>query len=518
VNQHNGASDTARRPNAVTAGVTLVVTGENEERVASPRAWWIVGASIGALVLAIIVAGLLAINENNRVKEITEQALSFDIEVEDEGSDVQVAVLDLRHIHRNLVFSGSSESTFSDFDDTYANLLEELRELERLELDNMGITQPGRIRELAERYYADFRPALGLVDEDPQGFQRASATGLARLAEMGDAADEIDNLGDQLADDSLARVEDATRTEQIILTGLIAGALLIGIALAVAAGRILARLRTLYESEQYSRRELARALQTKTDFIADASHELRTPLAVILGNAETALAEKDDHLHESSLAAIAAEAKRMGTLVDDLLFLARSDAGSPPLDKEYVPVRWLVSRLVKPAEMLARQRDACVTPEIGGEGFLEVDPERIEQAILILVDNAARHSPPGRCVSLSSRVEDDHLAIAVADSGVGIEPDELPLIFDRFYQVKNRRSRKKGGSGLGLSIARTIVTVHGGSIAAESTPGEGTQMTIRLPMAPPPETDEEPAPPLRQHTVRQHTVRQSRQRDRLTIP
>ena len=114
---------------------------------------------------------------------------------------------------------------------------------------------------------------------------------------MGQAANEIDNLGDQLADESLTRVERATRTEQMILTGLIAGALLIGATLAVAAGRVLARLRALYESEQQSRHELARALQTKTDFIADASHELRTPLAVILGNAETALVEKDDHLH-----------------------------------------------------------------------------------------------------------------------------------------------------------------------------------------------------------------------------
>jgi signal transduction histidine kinase len=317
---------------------------------------------------------------------------------------------------------------------------------------------------------------------------------------MGEAANEIDNLGDQLADESLARVESASRTEQIILTGLIAGALLIGVTLAVSAGRVLARLRALYESEQHSRHELARALQTKTDFIADASHELRTPLAVILGNAETALAEKDDHFHESSLAAIAAEARRMGKLVDDLLFLARSDAGSPPLDKEYLPARWLVSRLAKPAEMLVRQRASCVSVQIDGEGYLEADPERIEQAILILVDNAARHSPPDACVQLASRIEGRYFAIEVSDSGSGITAEELPLIFDRFYQVKNRRSRKKGGSGLGLSIARTIVAAHGGTITAESTLGEGTRMTIRLPMLPPPDTTEPSAPASRQMT------------------
>jgi two-component system, OmpR family, sensor histidine kinase VicK len=513
MNQHNGASRTERIVGAVTTGLETVVARDGEDAIASSRAWRIVAASIGALLLAIVVAGVLAINENNRVKDITERALSFDIEVEDEASDVQVAVLDLRHIHRNIVFSGTSESTIANFDDAYMKLEEELSELESLGLSAQGVTQPSRIRDLAERYYADFRAAIQRADDDPGAFQTASDIGLSRLAAMGEAANEIDNLGDQLADQSLARVESATRTEQIILTGLIGGALLIGVTLAVSAGRVLARLRALYESEQHSRHALGRALRTKTDFIADASHELRTPLAVILGNAETALAEKDDHLHKSSLVAIAAEARRMGKLVDDLLFLARSDAGSPPLDTEYVPARWLVSRLVEPAEMLARQRAACLTTEIDGEGFLEVDPERIEQAVLILIDNAAHHSPPDRCVTLSSWIEREQLAIEVADSGPGITPDELPLIFDRFYQIKNRRSRKKGGSGLGLSIARTIVAAHGGSITAESQLGQGTRMTIRLPLSPSPDREEESRPARHQRAVLQPL-----QRDRLTIP
>jgi signal transduction histidine kinase len=181
----------------------------------------------------------------------------------------------------------------------------------------------------------------------------------------------------------------------------------------------------------------------------------------------------------------------MGNLVDDLLFLARSDAGSPPLDKEYVPARWLASRLTKPAEVLADQRASCLSTSITGEGYLEVDPERVEQAVLILVDNAARHSPPGVCFSLATRAADGVFTIEVSDSGPGIPPHELPLIFDRFYQVKNRRSRKKGGSGLGLSIARTIVTAHGGTISAESLLGEGSRMTIRLPLSPPPETEDQ---------------------------
>jgi two-component system sensor histidine kinase VicK len=461
--------------------------------MASPHAWRLVAVLIGAL-LAVVVAGVLSIVENNRAKLITERALSFDVAVEDEAADVHIAMLELGHVHRNIVFSSISESTIAEFDEASASLLEELSELDSLGLADMGITQPVRIRELAERYYADFLPAVESAEAAPDAFHTASDVGLARLSEMGVAADQMDNLGDRLADDSPSRVQGAISAEQAILFVLVAGALLIGVAMAIFAGRILTRLHMLYEREQQSRTELARALQTKTDFIADASHELRTPLAVILGNAETALASKNPGLHETSLAAIAAETRRMGKLVDDILFLARSDAGSPPLEREYVPARWLVTRLVKPAGVLARQRASCLSDQIGGEGYLEVDPERIEQAVLILVDNAARHSPTGSCVSLTSRVDGGYLTIVVADSGSGIHPEELPHIFDRSYQVKNRRSRKKGSAGLGLSIARTIVAAHGDSITAQSALGAGTRMTIRLPLAAPPEAMEEPAP------------------------
>jgi two-component system sensor histidine kinase VicK len=461
--------------------------------MASPHAWRLVAVLIGAL-LAVVVAGVLSIVENNRAKLITERALSFDVAVEDEAADVHIAMLELGHVHRNIVFSSISESTIAEFDEASASLLEELSELDSLGLADMGITQPVRIRELAERYYADFLPAVESAEAAPDAFHTASDVGLARLSEMGVAADQMDNLGDRLADDSPSRVHGAISAEQAILFVLVAGALLIGVAMAIFAGRILTRLHMLYEREQQSRTELARALQTKTDFIADASHELRTPLAVILGNAETALASKNPGLHETSLAAIAAETRRMGKLVDDILFLARSDAGSPPLEREYVPARWLVTRLVKPAGVLARQRASCLSDQIGGEGYLEVDPERIEQAVLILVDNAARHSPTGSCVSLTSRVDGGYLTIEVADSGSGIHPEELPHIFDRSYQVKNRRSRKKGSAGLGLSIARTIVAAHGDSITAQSALGAGTRMTIRLPLAAPPEAMEEPAP------------------------
>ena len=125
------------------------------------------------------------------------------------------------------------------------------------------------------------------------------------------------------------------------------------------------------------------------------------------------------------MAEILAEATRMSKLVDDLLFLARSDAGMPPLERELVPARWLVNRLAKPAEMLARQHRTTLAVHIGGDGYLEVDPARVEQAVLILVDNAAKHAPPGTDVAMTSRVADGSLAIEVADQGMGIPPEEL---------------------------------------------------------------------------------------------
>ena len=155
--QHNGASEhgknSGRRNRQPGDGCRLE---DRDDNISNSRAWRIVAASIGALLLAIVVAGVLAINENNRVKDITERALSFDIEVEDEASDVQVAVLDLRHIHRNIVFSGTSESTIDDFDDAYMKLEEELGELESLGLSAMGVTQPSRIRELARALLRGF--------------------------------------------------------------------------------------------------------------------------------------------------------------------------------------------------------------------------------------------------------------------------------------------------------------------------------------------------------------------------
>ena len=446
------------------------------------RPWTIVGATIGALILAIFLAGVVLIRENERVLDVTEQALRYDIEIEDEGDDLRIAVLDLRHYQRDIMFGGPSNAALASFDQGYADLLEEVADLEALGLAGLGVMMPERFRELAATYYEDFRAATRLYNSDRAAFDAAASDGLRRIEELDRAAGAIDDIGESLAAGSLERVLSAAQDERTILIALMAGVVVVGVALAFSAWRLLSRLDESYAREQAVSTELARALRLRTDFIADVSHELRTPLTVIRGNADIGLTAAKPEVQREALVDISVEASRMSKLVDDLLFLARSDAGRPPLDVEYVSARWLASRLERPAEVLARQHGSCLTTDLQGDGLLQADHVRLEQAALILVDNAARHSTRDACVSLTSRVQHGELALVVADRGAGIPADELPMIFDRFYRVRDRSGRKKSGSGLGLAIARTIVEAHGGSITAESRVGVGTTMTIRLPL------------------------------------
>ena len=447
------------------------------------RPWAIVGASIGVLILAILLAGVVLIRENDLVLGITNQALGYDVEIEDEGDDLRVAVLDLRHYQRNIMFDGPSAAALAAFDQGYANLLDELADLQALGTAGLDVITPERFHELAAQYYEDFRAATRLYQSDPVRFDAAASEALGRIEALDRAAGEIDDIGESLAANSLERLLNAASDERSILIALTSGVVVVGVALAFSAWRLLSRLDEARVRERAVAAELARALRLRTDFIADVSHELRTPLTVIRGNADIGLTASEPAVQHDVLVDIAVEANRMTKLVDDLLFLARSDAGRPPLDVDYISAKWLLSRLERPAEVLARQRGSCLETDLQGDGFLELDHARIEQAVLILIDNAARHSANAACVQFSSRIHRGELVMTVIDRGPGIPPEELPLIFDRFYRVKERRGRKKDGSGLGLAIAKTIVEAHNGTMTAESKLGVGTTMSIRLPLA-----------------------------------
>jgi two-component system sensor histidine kinase VicK len=257
-----------------------------------------------------------------------------------------------------------------------------------------------------------------------------------------------------------------------VVIAVVGGLLIIGTALAYAAARMVGQVRELYAREQQAWTKAALALQAKTDFLADASHELRTPLTVVRTNAEVGARLEDDPSQ-----------REIFEVVEDLLFLARSDSDSLPLEMEVLPVPTFMAEVAGRAEALARERGASFVADLSGDGELRADPTRLEQAILIFVDNAAKYGPAGQPVTLLSTTELGELVIRVKDRGPGIPEEDLSRIFERFYRVDKARERKRGGAGLGLSIAKTIVEAHGGRIEAENRAQGSARMPIKLPLA-----------------------------------
>lgn len=225
---------------------------------------------------------------------------------------------------------------------------------------------------------------------------------------------------------------------------------------------------------------LEQAYRSQERFVSDASHELRAPLTVIQGNLELLERQPDmpAEARREAIAEASREAHRLARLVGELLALARADAGFT-LRRRRVELDRVLLEVLGEARHLARGQRL----ELGALQPLAVqgDPDSLKQLLLILVDNALKYTPPGGSVSLALLRHGASAEVLVTDTGVGILPEALPRVFDRFYRADPARGRDPGGSGLGLPIARWIVEQHGGTIALESEPGRGTTVRVRLP-------------------------------------
>jgi signal transduction histidine kinase len=447
----------------------------------------VLGLSLGGLLVAIAMTGIAGLVINENVNDITQRALEHDVDLEDEGDDLRAAVLDLRHYHRDLFFVGPTRpGSLSNLSGAYFKLQEEIDEYAALDISGAeDIVTPAELQALSDSYYETFMPAIDLYYGDRQAFDMASEQGLAYVQEMELAAQEIDGLGEQRAEASLANVDQANEKARVILLSVLGGLVLVGAGLAWTAIRVVAQIRHLYEGQQAASTQLSKALQAKSDFIADASHELRTPLTVLRGNAEAGLAIDRECVHREILEEIVSESTRMTRLVEDLLFLARSDASSVPLNIETVAAEPLLLEVSERAKVLVQREASTLVTGLAGHGTLNVDVARIEQAIMILIDNAAKYSPPGSRISLNSSSWKEEFTIEVADEGPGMRTEDIPHIFDRFHRIDKVRNRRLGGAGLGLAIAKTIVDAHHGRIDVQSQLGHGTKMRIQLPLATP---------------------------------
>jgi len=227
---------------------------------------------------------------------------------------------------------------------------------------------------------------------------------------------------------------------------------------------------------------LQRRNEAQARFIADASHELATPVAGIRGyvNILRAWGAEDPALQEEAVSAIDRESRRMARLCSDLLSLIRSEE-----QVEYRQTRYDVNAVCREVLANAATRYLDKHQEYTGPGegalWLHGDPDRIEEALGILVDNACKYTPDGGHVSLTTRRSRDRIMVTVADTGVGIPEADLPNVFERFYRSDLSRSQETGGFGLGLAIAKHIIDVSGGAVTVRSTVGRGTTFEVSLP-------------------------------------
>jgi two-component system, OmpR family, sensor histidine kinase VicK len=457
------------------------------ERAATDRPWRTAVLAVAGLLVAIAIIGVAGILINRNIHQTVERAINFDVELEDRGDDLRVAILEVRHFHRDLLLDDLDPSPvrIQNWRDRYAILLDEIAQLDLLlegSPPDPDLPEIGVLRGMAEEYYTAFGEALQGGENDAEFFDTATSL-LEPLDAMANIAERVDDEGDLLSGLALIEIDEASATGTIILVAVIIGLGAMGAVLAFAVLRLVQDQRRLMAVEQAAAAQMAEVSRAKTDFIADASHELRTPLTVLRGNAEVGLAIQDDCEHAEILGEIVDESVRMSRLVDDLLFLARSDASEVPLELREIESGEFIEGLVRRAQVLARERGALLITDVRGDGPLKADPDRIEQAVLILIDNAAKYGPPGASVDLAAWADAGWLIFEVRDRGPGIPDEQLPRVFERFYRLDGAsRHRSSGGAGLGLSIAAAIVEGHGGQIAAEHREGGGTTMSLRLPL------------------------------------
>jgi two-component system heavy metal sensor histidine kinase CusS len=221
-------------------------------------------------------------------------------------------------------------------------------------------------------------------------------------------------------------------------------------------------------------------------FSADIAHDLRTPVNNIRGEAEVALARaRTVDEYREVLGSCLEEAVRLSDLIGDLLFLARAESPLAHLHRESINVGDLLSGIREYYEAPAADRGVALSTVVPDEPLIaQLDRTLLQRAVGNLVSNALAHTPSGKSVVLGAFVEPAAVRIEVSDAGVGIPPEALPRVFDRFFRVDESRTQASGGTGLGLAIVHSIVLLHGGNVEITSKVGQGTQVTLRVPVSP----------------------------------
>ena len=232
----------------------------------------------------------------------------------------------------------------------------------------------------------------------------------------------------------------------------------------------------------HSLKPIQESMDQQQQFLADASHELRTPIAVIQTDLEILKKTPDPDEQQRWLDTACSESLRMQRIVEDLMFLARSDAGEEPYYYETVDMTYLILEASERFSNIAAQRGMTIEVALEEMDLLvRGDQGKINQVLTILIDNAIKYAGEMATIYLSAKHVEDHVEIGIRDTGIGIQREDLDKIFERFYRVDKARSREAGGTGLGLPIAKKIIEQHGGTLTVKSEVGRGTAFMVKLP-------------------------------------
>jgi len=230
--------------------------------------------------------------------------------------------------------------------------------------------------------------------------------------------------------------------------------------------------------------ELQRVESHRRDFLGNVSHELKTPIFAIQGFAETLLdgALTDERVNRTFVKKIHRNSIRLRNMARDLAEISRIETGESQMTEGPFTLQQLVREVIESMEPLGDAKELTLTYDVPpGLPPARGDAERIRQVLINLIENAIRYNTEGGQVTVSARREDDTLRVEVADDGVGIPPQHIPRLTERFYRVDESRARNRGGSGLGLAIVKHILSAHGQQLQVDSTPGVGSTFAFHLP-------------------------------------
>jgi two-component system heavy metal sensor histidine kinase CusS len=281
-------------------------------------------------------------------------------------------------------------------------------------------------------------------------------------------------IGFRIARSGIAPVQSMTETVKRVRSSTLSER----IALAEMPSELFVLAETFNEMLQ----RLEEAFARLSRFSSDLAHELRTPIGNIRGELEVALTRaRTPSEYRDVVQSSLEECEKLSRLIDRLLFLARSEHPEKQIRRERIDIQQELQKIIDFYEPAATERDVRVRLQVASELIGDVDRTLFQLAIGNLVDNAVRHTPPGGAVTLAASLENGSLIIHVTDTGIGIAPEHLPHVFERFYRADPARSHDGGGSGLGLALVHTIARLHKGDASIDSALGAGTVVTVTFP-------------------------------------